>query len=149
MFSQGLKLRSRQLLQAVSLVSNLTLSTPPDNSCQQPIWAYYLLLILVMLSTNSCATVTVSMWVILLQGCNKGSNSMFPNPSCKYSFHTTTDILPIPANPIGAHLKPRAQQLDNIFCKTHYVCGNTMKENSQCSPKDAWPFIFPFLKLLT
>ena len=145
MFRQSLKLRSRQLLNAVSLRSNLVTPTPPDN-CQQPIRKYSLILIISTLSINSCATAIVSTWFVLPKGCNKRSNNIFRKPSCADALHLTAGILLAPSNSIEAHLEPCTQQLVNTLCKTHRVRRNTMKENSQSSPKDAQPLIFPLLK---
>ena len=137
MFRRGSKLKSKQLLNAVSLLSNLVSSSPPDNSCQQPKRMYYLFLIIATLSTNSCSIVKVGKWVVLPKDCNKESNNIFPNPSFTDTIRLTADILLAPANPRGAHLKPRTQQLDYIFRETHYVRRNVMKENSQFLPTDA------------
>ena len=38
------------------------------------------------------------------------------------------DFLLPPAKLIEAHLKPRTQQLHNIFCKTHHVRRKTLKK---------------------
>ena len=127
MLRRGSTLRSRQLLNTISFPSNLALSAPPDNSCLRPIRMYYLLFIIATLSTNSCATVTVGMWVVLTKDCNRGSNSMFANPSCKDILHTTADIL-ASANRIVALRKLLTQYLVNIFCKTHPVHRKTTKK---------------------
>ena len=107
---------------------------------------YYLLSIKATLFTNFCATVIVGTWVVLPEECNNGSNNMFLNLSREETLNTTTNILLYLANLIGAHLKPRTQQLGNIFCKTHHERKNTIKKNSRSSPTDARPFIFPLLK---
>ena len=146
MFRQGSKLRSILLLNAVSLLSNLISSTPPDNYCYQPTRMYYLFSLIAALSTNFCATVTVDTLVVLPKDCCKELNNMFLDRCCKDTLHLTADILLAPANPRGAHLKPPTQQSDNIFCETHHLRRNTMKDNSQSSPTDARPSIFSLLK---
>ena len=57
----------------------------------------------------------------ILKGCNKRSNNIFSNLSCKDTFHMSTAINLTPANPTTVKLKPHSEQQNNTFCKACVV----------------------------
>ena len=143
---QGMKCKSKQLSNAVTLQLNHALSTPSDNFCLQPKRMYYLLYIKATLFINFCATAIVSTWVVLLKDYNGGSSSTCLKPFSRSIFlRTKAHWLTLASQSEALKLKLLFLLLD-IFYKILHAHVNIMIKNFLFLPVAILLFIFPALK---